>query len=60
MLEMRKKVGRKPLFTKEQAQHLQELSRQGYTMKSIGKLYNTDSGVISRTIKKLREGGFDK
>lgn len=60
MLEMRKKVGRKPKFTKEQAMEIMELNLKGYTMESIGKLHNTDSGVVCRTIKKLRSGGYDK
>lgn len=60
MLEQRKKTGRKPRFTKEQAEQMYNLSLKGYTMLSIGKHYNTSDATVHRTITKYKTGGFDK
>lgn len=60
MLEMRKKAGRKPKIKKEQAQTFKDLHFRGYSMDSIAKQYNVSNACVSLSIKKLRDGGFEK
>ncbi len=60
MLEMKKKAGRKPMITKERATEFRDLHWKGYSMDSIAKHFNVSNACVSLSIKKLREGGFDK
>lgn len=60
MLEMRKTAGRKPKVTKECAEEFKSLHQKGYSMDSIAKHYKVSNACVSLSIKKLREGGFDK
>ncbi|WP_330540983.1 hypothetical protein V0242_18580 [Aeromonas hydrophila] len=54
MLEQKKKRGPKPAFDVATAQEMERLNKQGYTMESIAKQYNTTQGTVSRSIQRLK------
>lgn len=52
-------MGCKPRFTKEQAEEITKLYKQGIKVSEIAKRYKSNHNTINNTIKLLKTGGYE-